>query len=129
MPRRRLNLLVVDDEILVATAVEDLLAGAGHRVSVALGVEEAIATLARLPALDAAILDLQLPDGSGAKVLQEVRRRWPGLPVVISTGYALDGAERAALAPAQGRGVVLKKPWTEAQLLAALDQAIGVPAG
>jgi CheY-like chemotaxis protein len=129
MSRRRLNILVVDDEILVATAVEDVLAGAGHQVAVAFGAEEAIATLARLPVLDAVILDLQLPDGSGAEVLRALRGRWPGLPVVISTGYALDGAERAALDPAQGRGVVLKKPWTEAQLLAALDNATRVPAG
>lgn len=127
--QRRLNVLVVDDELIVATAVGELLTEGGHVASIAHDAAEALFAAARIGRLDAAILDLQLPDGSGAGLITELRRRWPGLPIVISTGYALDAGERAALDPAAGRTVVLKKPWTESQLLAALSSAAGAPAG
>ncbi len=123
MPER-LNVLVVDDEMIVATAIEELLAGAGHSPTVALGVEEALSSLDGLTRLDAAIVDLQLPDGSGAGLIQEIRRRWPALPVVISTGYALDAEERASVGPGPGRAVLLKKPWTETELLSTLGAAV-----
>jgi CheY-like chemotaxis protein len=123
----RLQVLVVDDEIIVATAIEELLSGYGHNVTVAFDTGEAMAAVARLETLDAVVLDLQLPDGPGAELLAALRSRWPALPAVISTGYALDAAERAAFEPLHGRTVVLKKPWTEAQLLATLAEVAGEP--
>ncbi len=126
---RNLSILVVDDEMIVATAIEELLTGAGHKPTVALGVEEALSSIDLLPALDAAIIDLQLPDGSGAGLIEAVRQRWPALPVVISTGYALDAEERASLDPERGSAVLLKKPWTESELLSTLTAAIAGRAG
>jgi CheY-like chemotaxis protein len=121
---QHLQVLVVDDEMIVATAIEELLASAGHSPTVALGVEEALTSLDGMTRLDAAIVDLQLPDGSGAGLIEEIRRRWPALPVVISTGYALDAEDRASLGPGRGGAVLLKKPWTEAELLSTLGAAV-----
>lgn len=36
---------------------------------------------------DVAILDLNLPDANGLDLLPELRRKWPGLPVIVSTGH------------------------------------------
>jgi DNA-binding response OmpR family regulator len=37
---------------------------------------------------DVVVLDLHLPDDDGVEVLREVRRRTPGLPVIITTSYS-----------------------------------------
>ncbi len=122
---RSLDVLVVDDEMVVALAIESVLTGEGHTPLVAAGVQEALMAAARAPHLDLAILDLQLRDGAGAGLVAALRERWPGLPVVISTGYALDAEDRASIDPAGGPSLVLKKPWSEAQLLAAIATATG----
>jgi CheY-like chemotaxis protein len=121
--QRSLEVLVVDDEMLIATAIEDLLSSDGHRVTVALGARDAMDAAGRLTRLDAAVLDLQLPDGSGAELIASIRERFPRVPLVISTGYALDGADRQALDPTHGRTILLKKPWTEEELLSTLASA------
>ena len=118
-----LTVLIVDDEIIIAMAGEAVLAGQGHTPLVATGVEEAMVLAEDAPRLDAAVVDLQLGTGSGAELIGKLRALWPGLPVVISTGYALNAEERATLNPTGGRTIVLKKPWGESQLLEAVAQA------
>lgn len=121
--RRSLSILVVEDEVLVGLALEAVLTDAGHTVLLAQSLEGARALAERLPPLDLAILDLHLPDGSGTELLEELRGLWPGLPVVISTGFGLAASDRAALAQPGGRVVMVKKPWGEAEVLAALARA------
>jgi two-component system cell cycle sensor histidine kinase/response regulator CckA len=39
-------------------------------------------------AIRAVLLDLTMPDMDGVQVCGEIRRRWPGVPVIISSGYS-----------------------------------------
>jgi putative two-component system response regulator len=34
------------------------------------------------------VLDVNLPDISGLEVLEALRRSWPAIPVILSTGHA-----------------------------------------
>lgn len=120
---RALCVLVVEDEVLVGLALEAMLMEAGHTVLLAQTLEGARALAERLPPLDLAILDLQLPDGSGAELVEELRVLWPGLPVVVSTGFGLGEADREAVRRPGGRTVLVKKPWGEAQVMAAVASA------
>jgi DNA-binding NarL/FixJ family response regulator len=49
-------------------------------------IAEAEATLELDLPLAGAILDVQLPDGSGLDILREMRRRWPLVPILVMTG-------------------------------------------
>lgn len=49
-------------------------------------VAEAEAALELDLPLAGAILDVQLPDGSGLDVVRQLRRRWPLMPVLVMTG-------------------------------------------
>jgi Response regulator containing CheY-like receiver, AAA-type ATPase, and DNA-binding domains len=64
------------------------------------------------------ILDLLMPEMPGLQVLQELRQRFPELPVLLSSGYAPDEQVRQALA--LPRTAFLQKPYTLAQLEQAL---------
>jgi DNA-binding NarL/FixJ family response regulator len=54
--------------------------------------------LAATGTLDAAIIDLQLPDGDGGALVAEFRARWPALPILVLTATEDLGRVRALLA-------------------------------
>lgn len=81
-----LNVLVVDDDAQVRESLAELIETMGHLVSTASGGREAIAKLEDGPVPDLVILDLNMPDWSGADVLAHLRPLCPDLPVILSTG-------------------------------------------
>jgi DNA-binding NtrC family response regulator len=110
----RREVLVVDDESVVADAVRLVLGHAGFTVTAAGDAESALAH----PALDRCHLvlcDLMLPGRSGLDVLQAMRARRPGLPIVMITGYATPVQEDAVLAA--GATAFLPKPFDDSELL------------
>lgn len=68
--------------------------------------------------LDAAVLDLLLPDGNGMELSRELRTADPGLPVLVLT-IVLDG-EVHDQALAMGADEVLVKTATVEEILAAV---------
>jgi len=66
--------------------------------------------------LDLIVLDLGLPDRDGLDVLRELRRRQPGVPVLVLT--ARDGVESRVQALDLGADDYLLKPFAFAELLA-----------
>ena len=110
-------MLVVEDDYGVARAIELLLRHSGFEPLVAESVRDAMAQLAAA-APDWVILDLMLPDGSGAEVLRAIRSR--GLPtkVVVASGTGDDKliADVVALSPEH----YLVKPVEFSKLLSAL---------
>jgi CheY-like chemotaxis protein len=87
---RRLTVLVIEDEPLVATFLKVVVETEGHVVRMAANREAIVAQLRQAPLPDIVILDLMLPDTSGFDVLQRMKSH-PALadvPVVIVTGQA-----------------------------------------
>ncbi|MBX9698798.1 MAG: response regulator, partial [Acetobacteraceae bacterium] len=80
-----MRVLVVEDEPMIRLLACDILEAEGWSV---VGVSTAAAALAaaRAEGFDAAVIDLGLPDSSGAALLERLAALRPGLRVVISTG-------------------------------------------
>jgi CheY-like chemotaxis protein len=72
--RSRMRILVVDDNRDTARMMQMLLRGEGYDVKLAFGGREAI-ELAESFRPDVVLLDLRLPDISGAEVIKELRGR------------------------------------------------------
>jgi len=90
-----MHILIVDDEIPVATLLAEAVAGQGHEVSVAYGGAAALARWKqRRP--DGVFLDLRMPRMSGLDVLPAIRTAVPDLVVVVITGHAGPGERQAA---------------------------------
>lgn len=121
--RSDLCVLVAEDDAMIGLAIHAVLANYGCKALLASGVDHALQVADPLDAVDLAIVDLKLADGSGTGLVRHLRALRPELPVVISTGYALCDADRRALAVGDGRIVVLEKPWTEAELVASIVAA------
>lgn len=80
-----LRVLVVEDEAMIMTLVEDMVAELGHRIAgLAASVEEA-AGLAEGAEFDVALLDVNLQGQTVESVAATLARR--GKPFVFTTGY------------------------------------------
>lgn len=109
--------LLVEDNAVVALDAEDMLRGLGFAdVDIASTTLRAM-DLLRTHTYSAALVDLQLKDGSAAGVLDAMVRM--GLPFVIASGYAA-GSESPAL---HGGAPRIDKPYGEQDLAAALRAA------
>jgi DNA-binding response OmpR family regulator/C4-dicarboxylate-specific signal transduction histidine kinase len=83
--------LVVDDEEAVRGVARHLLERSGFSIVEAATGEEALAICAaQRNALRIVLLDLTMPGMSGEATLAELRRRWPSLPVIVSSGFMRD---------------------------------------
>lgn len=77
--------LVLDDDPLVVRALARQLASHFSVLSVGT-VRGALCWLQRAPRIDLAVLDYELPDGSGSAVLRELRARHPAAARVLMSG-------------------------------------------
>jgi len=80
------TVLVVEDEELLAKVYEDTLGKSGYNLLVAKDGATAFKYLDS-EKIDLVILDVKLPDTSGLKVLEEIRKKSKSLPVMMCTAY------------------------------------------
>lgn len=106
---RKLRVLVVEDEGLVAMLVEDMLADIGHEVvAVASRMEEAL-NAAKIGTFDLAIIDVNLDGRPSYPIADVLKER--GIPFVFATGYGANGLD-----PKFADAPVLSKPFVMADL-------------
>src|SRR5580765_348853 len=115
------SILIIDDEAAIRESLETLLAIEGYSVETARTAEEGLAMLAASPR-DLLLLDFALPDRNGLEVLDELRQRDPGLPVIMITAYGT--VENAVKAIQAGATNFIQKPWDNEKLLADVRASI-----
>ena len=93
------RVLVVEDDLLVRMVTVDAIEEAGYRVTAADDGVEALAVLEREGAdLAAVVTDIAMPGGvSGIDVARAVKRNWPHLALVLTTGYTADAISAAEM--------------------------------
>jgi CheY-like chemotaxis protein len=118
------RLLLVEDEALIQMLATEFLTDAGFAVETAGSGTEAMNKLALVPGgMDGAIVDVGLPDRTGNQLVREIRGAYPSLPIVLATGRST--AELAHQFRGEPKLGFLSKPYTQAELLAALS-GVGV---
>jgi FixJ family two-component response regulator len=112
---------VVDDEASVRTMLGRLLRLADYQVATFEGGREFIASIAtRRP--DCVILDVHMPELSGLEVHSRLRAAHAEIPVVFIT--ASDDAALDKTVMDAGGAMLLRKPFSSDQLLAAIEAAL-----
>jgi CheY-like chemotaxis protein len=118
------RVLIVEDEALIQMLLVDSLEALGFKVEAASTATEALNKVRlMLGEFDAAIVDLGLPDAKGDALVNEVRRYYPNMPIVIASG-ADDLPVRNRIR-GQSQVAFLLKPYTGDQLRAVLRE-VGV---
>ena len=114
------RILLVEDEPIVAIALQDIIEDLGHEVvGPAFRLARAL-ELAESEAIDAAILDVNMGDGHSYAVADRLRAR--GIPFLFATGYGAAGLE-----PEHQDSPVLQKPYRETQVARALARLLDGP--
>src|SRR5215211_8796604 len=107
--------LVVEDEVMVAMYVEELLADLGYdTVAVATGLDQAL-PLARDGAFDFAVLDINLAGRLSFPIADVLRER--GIPFLFASGYGSKG-----VSDDYRNAVRLQKPFARRDLAQAISK-------
>jgi DNA-binding response OmpR family regulator len=127
MERRKIRVLLVDDEESDLAAARDALESDGHSVQTAADYPGAMAVFAttREP-FELLIIDVSLPGGNGCDLAITIWKQRPGIPVLFISGHV--GAEVCRY---YGLDVsdshFLRKPFTEAQLKESVRRVLASP--
>jgi signal transduction histidine kinase/ActR/RegA family two-component response regulator len=113
--RRRLSVLLIDDEELVRTATAEMIRDLGHSVVEATGAAEALARLDHGLKVDAVVTDYMMPGIDGGELSRRILQSRPGTPVLLITGYAGPTEDMVDLPR-------LAKPFGQAEIAAALEE-------
>ncbi len=124
--RRRGRVLVLEDDPLQLKLVQQHLHSVGFEVVTATSIEEARQRLCE-SGLQLAILDVQLPDGCGFELCEEIdsNAAYAGMPVVVLSSLTEAGAVRRTRA--SGGRYFLCKPYDPNVLLAIIERALEDP--
>jgi DNA-binding NtrC family response regulator len=115
------RILIVDDEANIRRMLAGLLEAEGHVTGGAGDADEAVHSIEDAEP-DVVLLDLALPNIDGLTLLEQVRGRWPDIPVVMMSGRAtLSDAVRATKI---GAFHFLEKPLSPEALLIAVEGAL-----
>jgi CheY-like chemotaxis protein len=107
--------LLVEDNAEVAQVSRDMLSQLGYEVHMAANAERALGVLER-HAFDLVLSDIVMPGAmNGIELARTIRRRRPGLPIVLVTGYAATAGNAPEF-------IVLRKPYRFEQLRQAIAQ-------
>jgi PAS domain S-box-containing protein len=110
------TILVIDDDRDIRELTIEALETFGYRTLEAGSGEEALEIVSRQPeAVDLAILDLGMPGMGGRQCLKELARLYPGLGIIIASGYLADSSEEEM--KKQGAAGFIGKPYKVDDLL------------
>jgi PAS domain S-box-containing protein len=123
IPRGHETILVAEDDPFVRSSVILRIESLGYSVVAAVNGNDALLKLRANPEIDMLFTDIVMPGGiSGWELADQAREIRPGLPVVYSSGYALEMLAQQGRAPAQS--FILVKPYRKVELAERLREAL-----
>lgn len=118
------RVLIAADDPAIAEFMRRVVAGRGHTVTVTPDGGAAARAVAMAP-YDLVLADIRMPVMDGIALALEVAEVRPETQVVLITGYAEEKERSRGLEAIVAR--VLSKPLTPDDLLAVVDDLVGVP--
>ncbi len=117
------TILIVDDEEMILDVCQEMLKNMGYRVIVSRGGQEALKLITNKEnKIDLVILDLIMPGMDGGKTFDNIRKIDPKIPVMLSSGYAINGQAEQIMA--RGCNGFIQKPFTIPELSQKIRQIL-----
>jgi two-component system response regulator FlrC len=119
-PLSGLRILCVEDESIIALALQAVLTRASHRVTLAANGLAALRALVEKPAFDLLVTDMRMPRMAGDELIRHVRVTHPHLPIIVLSACT-DEMTRSQLRGLDGTPILfIDKPVCFEELLSAL---------
>jgi two-component system, response regulator PdtaR len=117
---KRKAILIVDDDRLLRDLLIELFTDEGFVVIEAENADQALQQLELAPNVGLLLTDVQMPgELDGVGLVEVVRRRWPNIASIISSGVIQPRFEEM---PPQARFV--PKPWSACDMLRQVHEAL-----
>ncbi|NNG22498.1 ATP-binding protein [Telluria aromaticivorans] len=117
--RQGARILIVEDDNFVRESMVSSLEAFGHVVTQAPDGEAGLRELHRARP-DLIITDYLMPGITGAELMLRAREVFPGIPMIIATGYA----DMHAIDEVLGNDILLRKPFQLAELAVSVERAL-----
>ena len=115
------RVLLVDDDALILTGTAAMLEDLGHRVIETGSAAAALDVLRSGTVVDLVLTDQAMPGMTGIELARQISQAWPGLPIILATGYAdLPGGDDLNLPR-------LSKPYLQEELAAQIADLVTTP--
>ena len=115
------RILIIEDEAVIALELEALIHDCGHSVTSVARTRDAARRLGAKERPDLILADIRLADGSsGIDAVNDLLRDLGDIPVIFITAYP----ERLLTGERPEPAFLITKPFTEAQVRAAVSQAM-----
>lgn len=119
------TLLVIEDDRTLCKLLQEILGTAGFNTRFAGNRAQVNAEVNRQPLADLLLLDVNLPDADGLKILAKLRShpKYSDLPVIMMTGRS--GAADVMQGLAAGADGYVTKPFKMSALVGVVNSALG----
>ena len=114
------TVLIVDDEVGIRELLRAWALTLGYQARTAVDGDRALETL-RAERVDVIICDMNLPGIAGVALIEQLRREYPQIPIVIATGVR---DVSASVTLREGVVGYLVKPFRREELAAMLKRAL-----
>ncbi|HEX8590938.1 HWE histidine kinase domain-containing protein [Pseudomonas sp.] len=111
--------LIVEDQLIIAVGLEQILAGAGIQNVITVGSDAGAMKLLATLKPDVAVLDINLGKGTSIPVADELTRQ--NIPFIFATGY---GVSSSGIPDRLKHVPVVRKPYDAASILLSLQTLI-----
>jgi two-component system NtrC family sensor kinase len=115
------KVLIIDDSEELRSLLQAVLPFGGYQSFAVGSGKDGLALVPKLEP-DVILIDLELPDTTGLKVLEELNRQGFTIPTIMMTGYGSEGS--AARALRLGVRDYLIKPFTTEEVLSSIERAL-----
>ena len=116
------NILLVDDEVPFVKTLTKRLSKREFNINTVFSGEEALAQLEKDTDIEIVVLDIKMPGMDGLQTLQEIKRRYPLVEVIILTGHStIDSAIKGMRL---GAFDYLVKPCDIGHLISRMEEAV-----
>ncbi len=117
------SVLLVDDEDMIIEVGQEILQEMGYKVLLARSGKEAVEVYKKnKDEIDMVILDMIMPDMGGGETYDKMKEIHPGVKVLLSSGYSIEGQASEILA--RGCNGFIQKPFSAKQLSHTIRQVL-----
>ena len=121
MESPKYTILVVDDEESIRNLIVTFLSELGHSHITATNGVDAL-DMMKGNKVDAVVTDIKMPDMDGITLTSEILKQYPGLPIMVMTGF--DEEYSAGIAISVGAREFIKKPFSPDEFAIRLKKMI-----
>jgi DNA-binding response OmpR family regulator len=129
LARATTRILVIDDDVCVSTAIQAILARHQYHTALASRAHAGIYAF-QASQFDVVMIDLFMPGMNGLDTISRIRSK-SAVPIIAMSGFRLRNSldpdqDFLGMAILRGATISLRKPFSPAQLVAAIDRSLGL---